>query len=106
MTGFVTPTHALLLLAAVAVFFILGRLSRGDAREAGAAQGRRVRRGLRGLRGWRLGRPTRAQAHVGWLAISVLISFALTRGIAVPVFLVLFLVLWLAGFGVLARLYR
>jgi len=103
MAGFVTPTHALVLLAVVAAFFVLGRLTRGDAQEAAAAHGRRARRGLRGLR---LRWPTRGEAHVGWLIASALVAFAVTRGIAVPVFLFLFVVLWLAGFGVLARIYR
>ena len=103
MAGYMTPTHLLLLLAAVAAFFVLGRLTRGDAREAAAAHGRRARRGLRGFR---LRKPTRREVHVGWLIASVLLAFALTRGIALPVFLVVFLALWLSGFGVLARFYR
>ena len=106
MAGLVTPTHALLLLAALAAFFVLGRLTRGDAQEAAAARGRRVRRGLRGRRPFRLRWPTRREANVGWLVASALVAFAVTRGIAIPLFLLLFLVLWLAGFGVLARLYR
>jgi len=105
MAGLVTPTHALLLLAALAAFFVLGRLTRGDAREAAAAQGRRVRRGLRGRR-FRLRWPTRREANVGWLVASAVVAFAVTRGIAIPLFLLFFLVLWLAGFGVLSRLYR
>ena len=106
MAGLVTPTHALLLLAALAAFFVLSRLTRGDAQEAAAAQGRRVRRSLRDRRGFRLRWPTRGEAHVGWLVASVLLAFTVTRGIAIPLFLLLFLVLWLAGFGVLSRLYR
>jgi hypothetical protein len=106
MAGFVTPTHALLLLGALAAFVVLGRLTRGDAQEAAAAQGRRLRRGLRVRRGFRLRWPTRREANVGWLIASALVAFALTRGIAVPVFLLIFVLLWLAGFGVLARLYR
>jgi hypothetical protein len=106
MAGLVTPTHALLLLAALAAFVVLGRLTRGDAQEAAAAQGRRVRRGLRGRRSFRLRWPTRREANIGWLIVSVLVAFAVTRGIAIPLFLLFFVVLWLAGFGVLARLYR
>jgi hypothetical protein len=106
MAGIVTPTHALLLLAALAAFFVLGRLTRGDARETAAAQGRRVRRGVRGRRPFKLRWPTRGEAHVAWLVTSVLLAFAVTRGIAIPLFLLLFLVLWLAGFGVLNRIYR
>jgi hypothetical protein len=103
MAGFVTPTHALLLLAAIAAFFVLGRLTRGDAQETAAAHGRRARRGLRGFR---LRKPTRREVHVGWLIASALVAFAFTRGIALPVFLLVFLALWLSGFGVLARFYR
>lgn len=104
VAAYVTPTSALLLLAALVAFFILTRLSRGDAHEAaGVAGGRRLRSRLRG---WRLRRPTRRQVHVAWLVFSVLVAFALTRGIAVPVFLLVFIVLWLAGFGALLRLYR
>jgi hypothetical protein len=106
MAGFVTPTHALLLLAALVAFFVLGRLRRGDAQEAAAAHGRRARRGLRGLLDVRLRKPTRREAHVGWLIASAVVAFAFTRGIAVPVFLLVFVVLWLSGFGVLGRIYR
>jgi hypothetical protein len=106
MAGLVTPTHALLLLAVIAAFFVLGRLTRGDAGEAAAAQGRRLRRGLRGRRDLRLRWPTRREANVGWLIASAVVAFAVTRGIAVPLFLLFFVVLWLAGFGVLARIYR
>lgn len=106
MAGFVTPTYALLLLAALAAFVVLGRLTRGENEEAAAAQGRRLRRGLSGLRGWRLRWPTRKEAHVGWLVASALVAFALTRAVALPLFVLVFLVLWIAGFGVLARLYR
>ena len=103
MAGFVTPTHALLLLAAIAAFIVLGRLTRGDAQETAAAHGRRARRGLRGFH---FRKPTRREVHVGWIITSALVAFAFTRGIALPLFLVFFLVLWLAGFGVLARFYR
>lgn len=103
MAGFVTPTHALLLLAAVAAFIVLGRLTRGDARETAAAHGRRARLGLRGFR---FRKPTRREVYVGWLIASALVAFAFTRGVAVPVFLFVFLALWLGGFGVLARFYR
>lgn len=106
MAGFLTPTHVLLLLAALVAFVVLGRMTRGGAEQAAAAQGRRVRRGLSGLRGWRFRWPTRAEAHVGWLVASLLVAFLLTRAVALPLFLLVFLVLWIAGFGVLVRLYR
>jgi hypothetical protein len=104
VAGYVTPVHALLLLAVLVAFFILTKLSRGDAHAAGgAARGRRVRSRMRG---WRLTKPTRRQVHVAWLVFSALVAFALTRGIAVPLFLLIFFALWMAGFGVLLRLYR
>jgi hypothetical protein len=103
VAAYVTPAHALLLLAVLLVFFVLTRLSRGDAHAAGAARGRRLRSRVRG---WRLGKPTRRQVHVAWLVFSALVAFALTRGIAVPVFLLVFFGLWMAGFGVLRRMDR
>ena len=103
VAGYVTPVHALLLLAVLVAFFVLTKLSRGDAHAGGAARGRRLRSRLRG---WRLSKPTRRQVHVAWLVFSALVAFAFTRGIAVPVFLLIFFALWMAGFGVLLRLYR
>jgi len=103
MAGVTTPTQALLLLAAVAAFYFLGRLTRRDARAASVVRGRRVRRALAGLR---LRRPTRREAHVAWLVVSLVVAFALTRAVALPLFLLVFFALWLSGFGVLARLYR
>jgi hypothetical protein len=101
LPGLVTPTHLLLILAALAVFFGLRRLSRRGARTTGVARGRGL--AFRSLR-WR--KPTRAQAHVGWLLISALVAFAFTRAVALPLFLIVFFALWLCGYGVLARLYR
>ena len=106
MAGFLTPTHVLLLLAAVAAFVVLGRLTRADADERAAAQGRRVRRGLRGLGGLRLRWPTRREAHVLWLVASLFVALLLTRAVALPLFFLVFFALWAAGYGVLARLYR
>lgn len=103
IAAYVTPTSALLLLVVLLVFFVLTRLSRGDMEAAGAERGRGIRRWLRRFR---LTRPTRRQVHIAWVIVCVLVSFALTRGIAVPVFLLVFFALWLAGFGVLHRLYR
>jgi hypothetical protein len=103
MAGFVTPTTVLLLAAALAVVFVLFRLGRDGTGPAGAAGGRRLRRGLRG---WRLTKPTRRQAHVGWLVVSALVAFALTRAIALPLFLLVFFALWLCGYWVLVRIYR
>jgi hypothetical protein len=103
VAGFLTPTHLLLLLAALAAFVVLGRMTRGDAREGAAAHGRRARRRLLDFR---LRKPTRREVHIGWLVASALVAFALTRAVALPLFLFVFVVLWLAGFGVLWRLYR
>lgn len=103
MAGFVTPTSALLVLVVLAVAVGLGRLARGDAQERAAGVGRRVRSGWRGRR---FTRPTRRQVHLTWLAASALVAFALTRAVALPLFLIVFFALWLSGYLVLARLYR
>lgn len=106
--GFVTPTHLLFLLAAVAVFFALKKLPRGgsgvayDWSPARSAPRRAVAR----MRSLRLRKPTRAQAHLALLLVSALVSFAVTRAVALPLFLLVFFALWLCGYGVLARLYR
>jgi hypothetical protein len=103
VAAYFTPTTALLLLVVLVVFVVLTVLSRGGGEAAGAAGGRRLRRGIRGFR---FGKPTRRQVHVGWVVVSAAVAFAFTRGIAVPVFLLVFFALWLAGFGVLVRFYR
>jgi len=103
MQGFVTPTQVLLLLGVAAVVIVLGKLARRDPQGAAVARGRRVRSGLRG---WRLTKPTRRQAHVGWLVASALVAFALTRAVALPLFLLVFLAVWLCGYWALAKLYR
>ncbi len=108
--GFFTPTHLLLILAAIGVFVALsrtGKASRDAARRTEAHERPAERAATRGA-GLRrlLARPTRAQCHLAWLVASALIAFALTRAAALPLFLAAFLVLWLAGFGVLVRLYR
>jgi uncharacterized iron-regulated membrane protein len=54
----------------------------------------------------RLRRPTRRTAHTVWLAVSAMIALVFTRGVALPLFLGLFFVVWLLGYGVLIRLYR
>ncbi len=103
MAGFVTPTHALLLFIALAVVFGWTRLTRGDEHATAAARGRRLRdRRWR----WRLTRPTRRQAHLVWLIASALVAFALTRAVALPLFLLVFFALWACGYWVLVRLYR
>jgi hypothetical protein len=103
MAGFITPTHVLLLLAAIGVFVVLGRFSRGGGRAPGPVRGRWT---WRDARRWRPRKPTRSQAHAVWLVVSALVALVFTHGVALPLFLLVFFVVWLAGFGVLARLYR
>jgi hypothetical protein len=100
--GFLTPTHLLVVLAALAVFLVWRGLARRSARPARRGRGRAVDR----IAGWRVRRPTRAQAHVAWLLVSALIAFAFTRAAALPLFLVVFFAVWLCGYGVLVRLFR
>ncbi len=111
--GFVTPTHLLFLLAAVAVFVVLSKLPRGGSRRGGPSSPRdwdparkAPRRVLARVMRLRLRKPAKAQAHVGLLIFSALVSFAVTRAVALPLFLLVFFALWLCGYGVLARLYR
>jgi hypothetical protein len=111
--GFVTPTHLLFLLAAVAAFVVLSKLPKGGSRKgaSGAPRDwdparRAPRRVLARVMSLRLRKPTKAQAHVGLLVFSALVSFTLTRAVALPLFLLVFFALWLCGYGVLARLYR
>jgi len=104
--GFVTTTHLLFLLAAVAVFFVLKKLPRGGAARDRGPVRTTPRRTLVRMRSLRLRKPTRAQAHVVLLLVSALVSFAITRAVALPLFLLVFFALWLCGCGVLARLYR
>jgi hypothetical protein len=103
MAGFVTPTHVLLLLAAIGAFVVLGRLSRTGPRAGASPRGRRA---WTSARRWRLRKPTRTEAHVGWLVVSALVALAFTHALALPLFLLIFFALWLAGFGLLSRLYR
>ena len=41
-----------------------------------------------------------------WLIVSAVIALAVTRGTLVVLFLALFLVVWMLGYGVLARVYK
>jgi hypothetical protein len=102
LPGLVTPTHLLLILIALAIFFGLRWLSTRATRASRPAQGRGIGR----LRSLRLTTPTRGQAHVAWIVASAVVAFALTRAVALPLFLIVFFALWLCGYGVLARLYR
>ena len=100
LPGLLTPTHVLFLLVIVAVTFGLRRLTSPRAETP--------RRPLRvgSLRRPRLRRPTRREAHIGWLLFSVILAFVVTRAVAMPLFLLVFLAVWACGYGVLARLYR
>ena len=106
--GFLTPTHLLFLLAAVAVFFVLKKLPRGDrwSSHDWSPACSAPRRAFARIRRSRLRKPTRAQAHVVLLLVSALVSFAVTRAVALPLFLLVFFALWICGYGVLARTYR
>lgn len=50
--------------------------------------------------------PKRRTAHLVWLIVAAVIALVLTRGALAILFLGVFFVLWLVGYGVLARLYR
>ncbi|NLE22576.1 MAG: hypothetical protein GX624_07345 [Actinobacteria bacterium] len=103
VAAYYTPASALLLLAALVAFMVLTGLSRGRGEEAAAAGGRRLKSAFRGFR---LRKPTRRQVHTAWVVGSAAVAFALTRGIAVPVFVLIFFALWLTGFGAIQRYYR
>jgi hypothetical protein len=102
LPGLLTPTHVLIIVAILAVTFGLRRVTTPGARSSRPARAP----GLRLLRSLRLRRPTRGQAHVAWLLVSALVAFAFTRSVALPLFLLVFLALWICGYGVLSRLYR
>jgi hypothetical protein len=54
----------------------------------------------------RLRKPKRRTAHIAWLVIAASVALVFTRGAMIVLFMGLFFVLWLLGYGVLARLYR
>ena len=54
----------------------------------------------------RFRKPTRRTVHIVWLIVSAVIALVVTHGVALPLFISLFFVVWLVGYGVLARLYR
>ena len=106
LPGLLTPTHVLFLLD-----------HRGDhvrspedhdAADAARPSGARdaASRGPARFRRLRLRKPTRREAHIGWLVICVVLAFVLTRAVAMPLFLLVFVAVWACGYGVLARLYR
>jgi hypothetical protein len=100
LPGLLTPTHVLFLLVIVAVTFGLKRLTspRTETPRRSSRTG--------SLRRPRLRRPTRREAHIGWLLVSVILAFVVTRAVAMPLFLLVFLAVWACGYGVLAKLYR
>lgn len=100
MVGFITPTHVLLVLVVLAVVLGVRRLGRGTRYEKAITSERRPPGGRR------LSKPTSQQAHVVWLIASALVAFALTRAVALPLFLLVFLAVWACGFWLLVRLYR
>ncbi len=102
LPGLLTPTHVLVIVAILAVTFGLRKVTtpvRGRpvrlARQGPGASGACVCGGRRG---------DRLTSHGCW---SVRWSPSLfTRAVALPLFLLVFLALWICGYGVLSRLYR
>jgi len=54
----------------------------------------------------RLRKPTRRTVHIVWLVVSALVALVFTRGVALPLFVGLFFVVWLLGYTILVRFYR
>jgi hypothetical protein len=50
--------------------------------------------------------PTRRTVHILWLIVAAVVALVFTRGTLPIVFLGVFFVVWLVGFGVLTRAYR
>ena len=86
----------------MAITFGLHRITTPRARPLRRWRGTEDRR----FRRLRLRKPTRREAHIGWLVICVVLAFVLTRAVAMPLFLLVFVAVWACGYGVLARLYR
>jgi hypothetical protein len=105
LPGLLTPTHVLFLIIIVAITFGLHRITTPRTRRARPAPATREPR-TAALRRLRLRKPTRREAHIGWLVICVVLAFVLTRAVAMPLFLLVFVAVWACGYGVLARLYR
>jgi hypothetical protein len=102
LPGLLTPTHVLFLVVVLAVTFGVRWLTTPRARTSRAAR----EPGTGTFRRLRIRKPTRREAHIGWLLICVVFAFVLTRAVAMPVFLLVFLAVWACGYGVLASLYR
>jgi hypothetical protein len=102
LPGLLTPTHVMFLVVVVAITFGIRRLTTPRARASSASQ----RLGTGSVRRRRLRKPTRREAHIGWLVVCVVLAFALTRAVAMPLFMLVFLAVWACGYGVLTRLYR
>ncbi len=51
-------------------------------------------------------KPSRRRVHIVWLIVAAAIALVFTHGVAVPLFLGLYFIVWLLGYGVLVRLYR
>lgn len=51
-------------------------------------------------------KPSRRTVHIAWLAAAVLIAAFAARGAVPAVFLAVFFVVWLLGFGVVEKVYR
>jgi hypothetical protein len=102
LPGLLTPTHVLFLAVIVALTFGLRRITTPRARTSRGAR----EPGTGTFRRLRLRKPTRREAHIGWLVVCIVLAFVLTRAVAMPLFLLVFVAVWACGYGVLARLYR
>jgi len=102
LPGLLTPTHVLFLAVVVALTFGLRRITTPRTRTSRVAREPRAAT----FRCLRLRKPTRREAHIGWLVICVVLAFVFTRAVAMPLFLLVFVVVWACGYGVLARLFR
>jgi hypothetical protein len=53
-----------------------------------------------------LKKPTARHVHIAWLVVSAVLAAYVTRGALLVLFLGLFFVIWIVGFGVIVRYYR
>ena len=51
-------------------------------------------------------KPTRRTVHIFWIVAAALLAAFLARGAVPAVFLAVFFVVWLLGFGVMEKVYR
>ena len=53
-----------------------------------------------------LRKPSRRTVHLAWLLIAALLAALISHGAFLVLFLGLFFVIWVVGYGVLVRYYR